>query len=99
MILTSLMLLKNSYFADGTNSAKAAMIDYLFGNRPRYLLVDEIDKMGPKHHAFLLSLMETGVISETKYGKTRSAQTKTSVFATSNEARGCRRHYSLGSIS
>jgi ATP-dependent Lon protease len=28
--------------------------------------------------------METGIISETKYGKTRVAQIKTSVFATSN---------------
>ena len=32
----------------------------------------------------LLNLMETGIVSETKYGKTRSAQIKTSVFATSS---------------
>ena len=34
--------------------------------------------------AFLLNLMETGIVSETKHGKTRSAQINTSVFATSN---------------
>jgi hypothetical protein len=45
MFLTSL---KNSYFTDGTNCAKAGMIDYLFENRPRYLLLDEIDKMATK---------------------------------------------------
>jgi hypothetical protein len=28
--------------------------------------------------------METGIVTETKYGKTRSAQMNTSVFATSN---------------
>jgi MoxR-like ATPase len=85
MFLTSLMHhLKSSYFTDGTNSTKAGMIDYLFENKPRYLLVDEIDKMGPKDQAFLLNLMETGIVSETKYGKTRSAQIKTSLFATSN---------------
>jgi hypothetical protein len=28
--------------------------------------------------------METGIVSETKYSKTRSPQMKTSVFATSN---------------
>jgi ATP-dependent Lon protease len=50
----------------------------------RYLLVDEIDKMALKDQALLLNLMETGIISETKYGKTRSARIKTSVFATSN---------------
>ncbi len=30
--------------------------------------------------------METGILAETKYGKTRTAQIKTSVFATSNNA-------------
>lgn len=46
MFLTSLMhKLKNCYFTDGTNSTKAGMIDYLFENMPRYLLVDEIDNM------------------------------------------------------
>jgi replication-associated recombination protein RarA len=84
MFLTSLMQLKNSYFSDGANSTKAGMIDYLLTNRPYYLLVDEIDKMASKDQLFLLNLMETGIISETKYGKTRVAQIKTSVFATSN---------------
>jgi holliday junction DNA helicase RuvB len=85
MFLTSLMQqLKNSYFADGGSSSKAGMIDYLLTNKPRYLLVDEIDKMSSKDQVFLLNLMETGIVSETKYGKTRFAQMKTSVFATSN---------------
>lgn len=84
MFLTSLMQLKNSYFVDGANSTKAGMIDYILEKRPRYLLIDEIDKMASKNQVFLLNLMETGIISETKYGKTRSAQIKTSVFATSN---------------
>jgi Holliday junction DNA helicase RuvB len=63
------------------------MIDYLFQNRPRYLLIDEIDKSAPKHQTFLLNLMETGIISETKFGKTRGMTTNTSVFATSNDIR------------
>jgi Holliday junction resolvasome RuvABC ATP-dependent DNA helicase subunit len=85
MFLISLMQqLKNSYFTDGVNCTKAGMIDYMFENKPRYLLFDEIDKISPKDQAFLLNLMETGIVSETKYGKTRSAEMKTSVFATSN---------------
>lgn len=84
MFLTSLMQLKNSYFTDGANSTKAGMIDYLFENRPKYLLVDEIDKMSGKDQVFLLNLMETGIVSETKHRKNRSAQMKVSVFATSN---------------
>ena len=60
------------------------MIDYLFANKPEYLLIDEIDKMSSKDQAFLLNLMETGIVTETKHGKTRTAQMKTWVFATSN---------------
>ena len=87
MFLTSLMhRLKNSYFADGGSTSKAGMIDYLLTNKPRYLLVDEIDKMAHKDQVFLLNLMETGIVSERKYGKTRSAQMKASVFATSNNS-------------
>jgi replication-associated recombination protein RarA len=86
MFLTSLMQLKDSYFSDGANSTKAGMIDYLFTNTPRYLLVDEIDKMSPKDQTFLLNLMETGIVTETKYGKTRTTHIQTSVFATSNDA-------------
>jgi hypothetical protein len=80
--LTSLMhQLKNSYFADVGSSSKAGMMDYLLTNKPRYLLVDEIDKMTCRDQIFLLNLMETGIVSETKSGKTRSAQMITSVFA------------------
>jgi MoxR-like ATPase len=85
MFLTLLMhQVKNSYFTDGANSTKAGILDYLFENRPRYLLVDEIDKLSSKDQAFLLNLMETGIVTETKCGKTRLAEMKTSVFATSN---------------
>ena len=73
--------------ADGANSTKAGMIDYLFTNNTRYLLVDEIDKMSPKDQTFLLNLMETGIVTETKYGKTRTKHIQISVFATSNDAR------------
>jgi len=88
MFLTSLLhFLKNAYFVDGGNTTKAGMIDYLFENRPDYLLIDEIDKSAPKQQTFLLNLMETGIVSETKFGKTREMTMNTSVFATSNDIR------------
>jgi MoxR-like ATPase len=76
--------LQNSYFVDGGNASKAGLTDCIFFNRPNYLLIDEIDKMSLKDQAFLLNLMETGTISETKHRKTRTAQVKAFVFATSN---------------
>src|SRR5207249_1041243 len=76
-----------AYFVDGGNATKAGMIDYLFGNRLRYLLIDEIDKMSSQTQTFLLNLMETGIVTETKYGKIREAYLKTSVFAICNDPR------------
>ena len=43
--------------------------------------------MSNKDQAMLLNLMETGIVSETKHNKTRTAHMKTSVFATSNNVR------------
>jgi Holliday junction DNA helicase RuvB len=79
--------LKDSYFVDGGNTTKAGIIDYLFKNPVPYLLIDEFDKMSPIDQTFLLNLMETGIVSGTKYGRTREAKIKTSVFATCNDGR------------
>jgi Holliday junction DNA helicase RuvB len=84
MFLESLMNLKGSYFVDGASTTRSGLIDCLFLNNPKYLLIDEIDKMSTKDQAMLLNPMETGIVSETKHNKTRIAQMKTSVFATSN---------------
>lgn len=98
MFLTSLMRnLKNSYFADSSGSTKARIFDYLFENGPKYLLIDELDKMAPKHQAMLLNLMETAIVTETKYQKTRTAKIKTSVFATCNNTNNLSAHYRLDS--
>lgn len=85
LFLQALMTLKDSYFVDGSNTTKSGMIDYIFDNKPKYLLIDEIDKMAGKDQTFLLNLMETGIVSETKHRKTRAiTNVKTWVFATSN---------------
>jgi replication-associated recombination protein RarA len=84
MFLESLRKLKSSYLVDGTSTTKSGLIDCLFLNNPKYLLIDEIDKMWTKDQAMLLNLMETGIVSETKHNKTRIAHMKTSVFTTSN---------------
>ena len=61
MFIKSMMMkLNNSYFTDGGNTTKAGMLEYIFDNKPKYLLIDEIDKMSTKDQTFLLNLMETG---------------------------------------
>ena len=59
VFMRTLTKLQNSYFTDGGNSTKAGMIDYIFNNEPKYLLIDEIDKMSTKDQTFLLNLIET----------------------------------------
>lgn len=84
LFMLECMKLERSYFTLGSHSTKSGMIDYLFQNRLKYLIVDEIEHMPSKDQTALLSLMETGLISETKHNRTRSTQLKTWVFATSN---------------
>ena len=84
LFLQSLMKLKDSCFVDCSNATKSGLIDYIFEQKPKYLLLDELDKLSRKDQTFLLNLIETGVVSETKYNKTRSMEIKTSVIATSN---------------
>src|ERR687898_3029394 len=76
-----------AYFTIGAHSTKAGMLDYLFEKWPRFLLIDEIEHMPAKDQAVLLSLMQSQIISETKYRKTRQTQLKCSVFATSNSTK------------
>src|SRR5918995_1132315 len=84
LFLQSLMKLKNSSFIDCSNATKSGVVDYIFDKKPKYLLSDELDKLSRKDQTFLLNLMETGIVSETKYNKTRKMEIKTSVFAASN---------------
>src|SRR6476620_7647704 len=40
LFLMECMNLQRSYFTLGSHSTKAGMVDYLFVNRPRYLIID-----------------------------------------------------------
>lgn len=84
LFLQCLMKLKDSHFIDRGNASKSGIVDYVFENKPKYVLLDELDKLSRNDQTFLLNLVETGMVSETKYNKTRKTKIKTSVFATSN---------------
>ena len=60
LFLQSLMKLKDSHFIDCSNASKSGVVDYVFDKRPKYLLLDELDKLSRKDQTFLLNLMETG---------------------------------------
>jgi Holliday junction DNA helicase RuvB len=82
--MSSLTKLERSYYAVGCSSTKSGIFDYLFEYRPRYFIIDEIEKMNKKDQASLLNLMESGVLSELKHNQQRTTQLKTWVFASCN---------------
>jgi Holliday junction DNA helicase RuvB len=85
MFLTEIMRYqKASYFVVGSNTTKAGLVTQLFERRPRFLLIDELEKMSFTDQTSLLHLMETGIISETKINKTRQIELTSWVFATAN---------------
>jgi Holliday junction DNA helicase RuvB len=84
LFMSSLSKLERSYYAVGSSSTKSGIFDYLFEYRPRYFIIDELEKMNRKDQTSLLNLMESGILSELKHNQQRSTQLKTWVFASCN---------------
>jgi MoxR-like ATPase len=85
LFMSSLTRLERSYYAVGSSSTKSGIFDYLFEYRPRYFIIDELEKMNRKDQTSLLNLMESGILSELKHNQQRSTQLKTWVFASGND--------------
>jgi Holliday junction DNA helicase RuvB len=77
-------LFKSSIFVVGSNTTKAGLTNQLFDSRPKFVLVDELEKMSYSDQNSLLDLMENGMVSETKINKTREVLLHSSVFASAN---------------
>jgi MoxR-like ATPase len=84
LFMNALTRLERSFYAVGSSSTKSGIFDYLFEYRPRYFIIDELEKMNKRDQASLLNLMESGILSELKHNQKRSTQLKTWVFASCN---------------
>jgi len=85
LFMSCITKLERSYYAVGSSSTKSGIFDYLFEHRPRYFIIDEIEKMSKRDQASLLNLMESGLLSELKHRQQRMTQLKTWVFASAND--------------
>jgi transcriptional regulator with AAA-type ATPase domain len=56
---------EKAFFTVGGNASKSGLIDLLFELRPKYLLIDEIEHLRSEYQTILLSLMETGILTQT----------------------------------
>ncbi len=85
LTLEELRRLPSSHFVLGSSLSKAGLYEILFQTRPRYLIIDELDKVTDSSNlSALLSLMERGHISETKYRRHKAIDLTTWVFASAN---------------
>lgn len=59
---------KEAFFTVGGNASKSGMIDILFDMHPIYRhIIDEIEHLKPDYQTTLLSLMETGILTQTMH--------------------------------
>jgi hypothetical protein len=77
--------LEDVYFMDCTNASGPGMVEYLFKNDVKYLLLDEVEKMSKADQNVLLNVMETGMLTSTKVRKTGSKKMNLSIYATTND--------------
>jgi Holliday junction resolvasome RuvABC ATP-dependent DNA helicase subunit len=80
--------LENTYYVDCTNASGPGMVEYLFKNDVKYLLLDEVEKMSKCDQNVLLNVMETGILTSTKVKKTATKEMNLSIYATTNNIDG-----------
>lgn len=73
-----------SEFVDGSYGSKAGIVNLLLDKQPRYLLIDEIDKLQERDQIALFNLMQTGIISKTLKSERIEKKMTVTVFATAN---------------
>ena len=86
LMLEELSRLPQSRLILGSALTRAGLLDVLFNERPKYLIIDELEKMDSiENLSALLSLMHRGLVTETKYRRHRTIRLKTWVFGSANE--------------
>lgn len=85
LILQELTRLPRNRFVLGSSLTKAGLYELMFNENPKYLIIDELDKIDDAENlSALLSLCETGFLSETKWRRHRKRYFTTWVFASAN---------------
>src|SRR5205807_15389 len=75
---------EESLFIDGSYGSKAGIFEKLHQERPKYVLLDEIDKLSGQDQLALLNLMESGKLTKTTRSESYEIKLNAWVFATAN---------------
>lgn len=73
-----------SVFIDGSYGSKAGIFQILYDKGPKYVLLDEMDKLEERDQIALLNLMESGRLMKTTKTENYDIELKCWVFATAN---------------
>lgn len=65
-------------------STSAGFVDKMFEQKPKYMLIDELDDTPEETQEALSSYTETGILSETKHDKDREMKINTKTLASAN---------------
>jgi MoxR-like ATPase len=71
-------------FIDGSYGSKAGIFEKLYQKRPKYVLLDEVDKLSGQDQLALLNLMESGRLTKTTRSESYEIKLTAWVFATAN---------------
>jgi len=85
LFLEEINRLPRSMFILGGTSSKAGIADLVFSYKPKYLIIDELDKINrSKDLSALLTIMESGKLVEAKYKRYNVVNTRMWVFSAAN---------------
>lgn len=87
LFLLSVEEMAGSSYVLGSRMSRSGLAGFLMDEKPRYLLVDEVDKLPPRDLAPLLSLCESGKVIEVLNRRRREETLDTVVFAAANSVK------------
>jgi Holliday junction DNA helicase RuvB len=87
LMLSDVGRLAGAEFYVGSTTSKSGLVGLLLSVQPKFLVIDELDKMDDKDMSPLLNLMETGMVARLLHGKQERITIETKVFAGANDVR------------
>jgi DNA replicative helicase MCM subunit Mcm2 (Cdc46/Mcm family) len=83
---------EQSLFIDGAYGSEAGIFDKLKNTKPKFVMLDEIDKLKGDDQQALYNLMESGRLTKTTKSETYDIKLDAWVFATANNKDGLSRN-------
>lgn len=92
VFLMAINELDDSVFVSGGPTSGPGVLDKMFNEVPKYMLIDEMDDMSAETQEVLSQYTETGILDETKIGKDRKLRTNTKTFGSANDLGNIKSH-------